>query len=145
MALTNTAMWSGNNGGFWNIYLQNKDKKYYLLSCFFIRPEVMAILPYQHGIARIVTYSRGGGNKGAVIEYFLSGMGVEEGRIMHVTWQTDEDDAAQAEPEEEPMDPRDARDLLYFLQVTNESEYQQEFCRLSDYLRDKNCRWQDSW
>jgi hypothetical protein len=125
IAISDTYTW-GNAGGDWDIYLGKKDGKYEYFDVLFFHPLAFKVHPQKYGTSTMIIYRRAGGGEGDLIEYSISNSGIKEvkSRIMK-------------------PDNESEADYVEYWKLFGDlyKNPKSTCCRLSEYLKDKNCKW----
>jgi hypothetical protein len=123
IALTSSLLW-GNAGTDWEIYLGNEVGNYTYFMNLFFHPLGISVEPLKKGTAKIFIYRRLGAGEGYLSEFHLSRTGTN-------TVATKRIGLGGA------TGLKELDRIFGYL----DKEYFAEFCKLSDYLADKNCDW----
>jgi hypothetical protein len=130
IAVSETSEW-GNAGGEWDIYLGQADGHYKYLDQMIFHADGIAFLPLCQGISEVVTYIHGGAEEGDLVHYYLSDKGVSKISGRRIVFNN----------------PKDAEEYAKYNQLFGNA-YKRPMsvcCRLSEYLRNKNCNWQPGY
>ena len=123
IALTSSLLW-GNAGTDWEIYLGNEVGNYTYFGNIFFHPLGISVEPLKKGTAKIFVYRRLGASEGYLSEFHLTRAGTNTVATKHIG-------------------PGGATGLKELDRIFGylDKAYFAEFCKLSDYLADKNCDW----
>jgi len=130
IAISDTYDW-GNAGGDWDIFLGTKNKQYKYLGDLGFHPDAIAFKPIEREASQITVYIHTSAGGGDLIHYRLSSKGIREIKRKSLVLDN-ADDAKEFEK----------YDQLFANVNKNPISV---WCKLSDYLRDKNCRWQPGY
>ena len=125
IAIANTYLW-GNAGGPWDIFIGTENKQYRYLGSLSFHPDAIAFKPLKHGMSLITVYLHRSAREGDLVEYRLSAK-----RIKKLTKKI-----LSPDPDTQNEDYQKFRKLFGYLHQPISV-----WCRLSEYLKNKNCRW----
>ncbi len=125
IAVINTGTWGASSGGGeWEIYLATDHGKYFFLNRLFFHPYAILSEALEKGIGQLRLYHRIDANQGYLYEFKVTRFCVWKINERIMDMRKDEDEA-------------EYQKLFGDLRINKISE----FCKLTNYLKNKNCVW----
>lgn len=131
IALSDNSM-MGNGGGPFKVYLKDKTGNYKYIGILGIHPAAINIQPIKKGVTKIIGYWHMSAIEGYLFEYSLSNDGIK-----NISRKLIKPGDAEYGGNDE--------DKKLFDKLFGNRKPISEYCKLIDYIKDKNCKWEKGY